>query len=61
MIRISSLARSYNVTSKSVVAMFNLVAPDLNIKSASSGVEITADNRIFIHTIMIAASKAISV
>lgn len=53
--RVSSLARSYNVRSKDVIELANMTGE--NLKSASSRVEVTRDNRIYWHSICSAAQK----
>ncbi len=53
--RVSSLARSYNVKSKDLIDFANMTGESL--KSASSRVEVTRDNRIYWHALCVAVQK----
>ncbi len=55
--RISSLARMFGLTSKQLIQAFNLIAPDVQIKSASSRVEIDRDNWLFTLSIIQSAQS----
>lgn len=54
--RVSQFARNYGVKSIDVIRILNVVAPDLNVKSASSRLEINRDNRIFFDTVAVRAA-----
>lgn len=55
--RIHEIAKNINVTSKYVVQAYQNIAPELNIRSASSRVEITVDDRIFHESVARAAKR----
>ena len=59
-IRVSSFARSYGVLSKDVIKIANMTGGGPNkqvLKSASSGINLTEDNRIYWMSVISAASR----
>ena len=51
--RVHSIARSYNVQSKDVIYMHNLVRPKAKpLRSASSAIVVDENNRVFWHSLM---------